>query len=120
MLGSLEFAQGRLQAAASITVAPTTASVGSTVTVTGDVLGPDGQPGCQVPGTVTLISGAFAGVGSVMNEDVETTAGGDGKYTVTTPIPPGVVPGTYTIMGRCGGGNLGVEATLIVTPGMPA
>lgn len=84
--------------------------------MSGDVLGPDGQPGCQVPGMVTLISGAFAGEGSVMNEDVETTAGADGKYSVSATIPPGVVPGTYTIMGRCGGGNLGVQATLIVTP----
>lgn len=105
--------------AASITVAPTSVAVGGTVTVSGDVLGPNGQPGCQVPGQVTLISGAFAGQGSFMNMDVETTAGADSKFSVAAKILPGVAPGTYTITGRCGGGNLGVQATLTVTPGMP-
>ena len=105
--------------AASISVAPTTVPVGGTVTVTGDVLAPNGQPGCQVPGQVTLISGAFAGQGNFMNMDVETTAGADGKFSVAAKILPGVAPGTYAITGRCGGGNLGVQATLTVTPGMP-
>jgi len=106
----------RWKAAASINVAPTTLSVGGTVTVSGDVLGPDGQPGCQLPETVMLISGAFAGHGSFTNQDVETMVGVDGKYSVSATIPSGVVPGSYTIRGRCGGGNLGVQATLIVTP----
>ncbi len=105
--------------AASIDITPATVPVGGTVTVRGDVLGPNGQPGCQVPGTVTLISGAFAGQGSFMNQDVETTAGADSKYSVQAKILPGVIPGTYTITGRCGGGNLGVQATLVVTAGMP-
>ena len=54
-----------------------------------------------------------------MNMDVETTAGADGKFSVVAKILPGVAPGTYTITGRCGGANLGVQATLAVTPGMP-
>jgi hypothetical protein len=105
--------------AASINVAPTSVPVGGTVTVSGDVLA-SGLPGCTLPGQVTLISGAFAGQGSFMNMDVETTAGADGKYSVAAKILPGVAPGTYTVTGRCGGGNLGVQATLTVTPGMPA
>jgi hypothetical protein len=105
--------------AASINVAPTSVPIGGTVTVSGDVLGPNGQPGCQVPGQVTLISGAFAGQGSFMNMDVETMAGADGKFSVAAKILPGVAPGTYSITGRCGGGNLGVQATLTVTPAMP-
>jgi hypothetical protein len=73
--------------AASINVAPTNVPVGGTVTVSGDVLGPDGKPACVVPGQgratsppspVTLISGAFAGQGSFQNQDVETTANADG------------------------------------------
>lgn len=107
--------------AASITVSPTSVPVGGTVTVSGDVLAPGGQPGCTVPGTVTLISGAFAGQGSFMNQDVETTAGADGKFSVQATILSGVAPGTYTITGRCGGGNLGVQATLVVTAaGLPS
>ncbi len=105
--------------AASINVAPTSVPIGGTVTVSGDVLAPNGQPGCQVPGQVTLISGAFSGQGSFMNMDVETTAGTDGKFSVAAKILPGVAPGTYAITGRCGGGNLGVQAMLTVTPGMP-
>jgi len=80
------------------------------------VLGPAGQPGSPVPGGATLISGAFAGEGRLMNQDIETTVGADGSYSVSATIQPGVAPGTYTIMGRSGGGNLGVQATLIVTP----
>ena len=86
------------------------------MTVSGDVLGPDGQPGCPAPGGVILISGAFAGAGSFMNQAIETTVAADGSYSVSATIQPGVVPDSYAIMGRCGGGNLGATATLIVTP----
>jgi hypothetical protein len=107
--------------AASINVTPKQVPVGGKVTISGDVLGPNGQPACQVPGTVTLISGAFAGQGTFQHQDVETTVGADGKYTVQAQILSGVAPGTYTVTGRCGGGNLGVQATLVVTsPGLPA
>lgn len=105
--------------AASIAVTPTSVPVGGTVTLTGDVLGPNGQPGCQVPGTVTLISGAFAGQGSFQNQDVETTAGADARYRAQAKILSGVAPGTYMITARCGGANLGVQATLTVTPAPP-
>ena len=109
-----------LASAASITVSPTTVPIGGTVTVSGDVLAPGGQPGCQLPGTVILLSGAFAGQGSFMNQDVETTAGADGTFSVQAHILASVAPGTYTITGRCGGGNLGVQASLVVTPALPA
>lgn len=102
--------------AASITVSPATVPVGGTVTVSGDVLAPDGQPGCQLPGTVLLFSGAFGD----LNSPVQAAAGGDAKFSVSVTIPAGVAPGAYTITGRCGGGNLGVQATLVVTPALPA
>jgi hypothetical protein len=106
--------------AASINVSSSTVPVGGSVTVSGNVLAPGGQPGCVLPGTVTLISGAFAGQGSFQNSDVETTADSSGNFSVVATILPGVTPGTYTITGRCGGGNLGVEATLTVTPALPS
>jgi len=110
-----------LASAASITVSPTTVPIGGTVTVSGDVLAPGGQPGCQLPGTVILLSGAFAGQGSFMNQDVETTAGADGTFSVQAHILASVAPGTYTITGRCGGGNLGVQTALVVTAaGLPS
>jgi hypothetical protein len=85
------------------------------VTVSGDVLAPGGQPGCQVPGTVLLFSGAFGDP----NTPVQAPAGADATFSVSVTIPAGVSPGTYPITGRCGGGNLGVQATLVVTPALP-
>jgi hypothetical protein len=38
----------------------------------------------------------------------------DGTFTATTTIPRSRAAGSYTITGRCGGGNLGVSATLVV------
>jgi hypothetical protein len=37
-----------------------------------------------------------------------------GTFTTTTRIPRSTPAGTYTISGRCGGGNIGVVATLEV------
>ena len=77
------------------------------------------KPGCAAPGTVTLISNAFAGHDVFAGEGavvipVDTT----GRFNQAVTIKPGVAAGTYTITGRCGGGNLGVEARLTVT-GLP-
>jgi len=105
--------------AASIVVAPAVIPAGGTVTVSGNVLGPGGKPGCVVPGGVTLISGAFAGQGSFMHEDVEGAVDAAGRFSVVARVLPGVAPATYTITGRCGGGNLGVVASLTVTPALP-
>jgi hypothetical protein len=102
--------------AASITVSPGSVPAGGAVTISGDVLAPNGQPGCQLPGTVLLFSGAFGDP----NTPLQTTAAADAHFSVPVTIPAGVAPGTYTISGRCGGGNLGVQATLVVTAGLPA
>ena len=104
--------------AASINVAPTTTTAGGTVTVSGDVLA-NGTPGCGLPGTVTLISNAFVGLGEFAGEGaVFATADATGHYTKTVTLSSSVAPGTYTITGRCGGGNLGVQATLTVSSGL--
>ena len=121
MLGvGMAFLSAATASAANINLSRSSVPIGGTVTVSGDVLAANGQPGCTVPGTVTLISGAFAGQGSFQNQDVEAPVGADGKYSVKARILPGVQPNTYTITGRCGGGNLGVQATLVVTPALPA
>ena len=92
----------------AIHVSPSSVAAGDTVTVSGSV-GPD------CPGPVTLTSKAFvhthdfAGVPAVF-APVEP----GGAFTATTRIPRSRAAGTYTIGGRCGGGNLGVSATLLV------
>jgi hypothetical protein len=71
--------------------------------------------GCQGP--VTLISAAFsrrnqfAGVPAI-----SAPVRAHGAYSVRTRIPAARRPGVYTISGRCGGGNLGVQARLRVLP----
>ena len=100
--------------AATIVASPTSITAGGTFVVSGDVL-VNGGTGCEVPGTITLISpvfaglGEFAGVGAV-SAPVDATGHFRTSVTIKTTIPPG----TYTIGGRCGG-NLGVEATVTVT-----
>jgi len=66
---------------------PSTVAVGGPVTLSGDVL-VNGQPACEAPGEVTLISrafnglGEFAGVGAV---NAPVTASGNFNTTVTLP-----------------------------------
>ena len=70
-----------------------------------------------MPGEVTLISPAFAGLGEFAGVGATTaTADASGNFTTTVTLSPSVAPGTYDITGRCGGGNLGVGATLTVAP----
>ena len=97
--------------AASINVSPSSVPAGGTVTLSGSA-----AEGCSSGDTVTLISPVFgdqhefAGVPAVL-----TTADNNVHYSVSTQIPSSRVPGNYTITARCGGGNLGVQASLQVT-----
>ena len=102
--------------AATISVSPASVAPGAQVTVSGDVLA-NGQPGCSVPGAVTLISPAFEGLGEFAGVGA-TTAQADaaGNFSTTVTLSSSVAPGSYDISARCGGGNLGVTATLTVVP----
>jgi len=107
---------GASAVAATIDVNPPTVDTGGQVIVSGDVLA-DGTPGCTVPGDVTLISDAFVGLGEFAGTGATTaTADASGSFTTTVTLSPDVAPGTYTVTGRCGGGNLGVSASLTVAP----
>jgi len=102
--------------AATIDVNPSTVDAGGQVTVSGDVLA-NGTPGCTVPGDVTLISPAFVGLGEFAGTGATTaTADASGNFTTTVTLSPDVTPGSYTVTGRCGGGDLGVSASLTVAP----
>jgi hypothetical protein len=104
--------------AAAIIVSRTTVPIGGVVVVSGDTTAPGGTH-CAAGDTVTLISNAFlghvtfAGVGAVT-----TPVDATGHYRVVVAVRTVVHPGTYTITARCGGGNLGVEATVVVS-GLP-
>ena len=70
---------------------------------------------CVVGDTVYVISRAFphthefAGVSAVLAR-VHT----GGAFRATTRIPVARAPGRYIVTARCGGGNLGVAAHLVV------
>lgn len=93
----------------SIKVHPSTVFAGRRVKVFGSA------GDCSVGDTVTLLSAAFshahdfAGVPAI---SAKVKSGGG--YSTTTRIPATRAARTYTITGRCGGGNLGVHARLRV------
>lgn len=97
-----------VSAAPTIKVSPSTVKRGKVVRVYGVVTGCGGR--------VTLISKAFvhthdfAGLPAIF-----APREADGSYSVRTRIPATRRPATYTISGRCGGGNLGVARKLKVT-----
>jgi hypothetical protein len=93
----------------TIHVTPSRVRRGGVVRVHGGVFG------CS--GSVTLLSEAFsrrrefAGVPAVF-----APIRAHGAYSVRTRIPAARRSGVYKISGRCGGGNLGVQARLRVLP----
>jgi hypothetical protein len=104
--------------AASIVVSRTTVTLGGTVVVTGDTTSPSGGH-CAQGDSVTLISNAFVGHATFAGEGaLLTPVDSAGRFRVSTTVFTIVRPGTYSITARCGGGNLGVQATLVVS-GLP-
>jgi hypothetical protein len=97
-----------VSATPTIKVSPNPVQRGHQVRVYGVVTG------CG--GSVTLISKAFphthdfAGLPAVF-----APRKSDGSYSIRVRIPASRAPKTYTITGRCGGGNLGVTRKLKVT-----
>lgn len=99
--------------ATTLQVSPSAITAGDTVVVSGSV-GP-APAGSACATSLTLLSSAFvhtdefAGVPAVI-----AAVKPGGTFTTATRIPRSTPAGTYTISGRCGGGNLGVSATLTV------
>lgn len=96
-------------APAMLQVTPNSVAAGGSVEVSGT---------CEAGTTGFAISHAFlhdashefAGVGAA-----PFSTDSAGKFAVTAQIPSDTSPGSYTVTGRCGGGNMGVSATLTVT-----
>lgn len=106
----LDVSQRTSAVSRSLAVTPKTVQRGATVLVHG-VAG-----GCTSGDAVTIISRAFpkahtfAGVPAVYAQ-----VGSAGRFSVKTYVPKARIPDTYVLTARCGGGNLGVSATLTVT-----
>ena len=100
---------GAVTAATSLTVAPAAVHRGHRVIIRGNA------DGCPVGSAVTIISKAFAhthdfaGLPAVFAR-VRT----GGKFGIRPRIPAAKAVGNYGVSARCGGGNLGVSATIHV------
>jgi hypothetical protein len=100
--------------AATIAVLPTAVPSGGIVTVSGDVL-VNGTQACAAGSNVTLISNAFAGLGQFAGQGAVTApVDSTGHFSEAVTLATTVPSGTYAITGRCGGANLGVQASLTV------
>ena len=96
-------------APAALHVSPGSVPSGGSVHVTGS---------CEPNTSGVAISSAFlhdathdfAGVGAA-----SFTTDAAGAFATDALIPAATAPGTYTVTARCGGGNLGVSVTLLVT-----
>lgn len=94
----------------ALTVRPSTVRRGGSVLVRG-VAG-----GCTEGGSVTIISRAFSGARTFAGVPaVFAEVGAAGRFSTTARIPASRRPGAYVLTARCGGGNLGVAARLVVT-----
>jgi hypothetical protein len=99
--------------AATLHVSPSSVTAGDLVVVSGSVGPAPAGSACET--SLMLLSRAFvhtdefAGVPAVI-----AAVKPDGTFAATTSIPRSTPAGTYDISGRCGGGNVGVVATLQV------
>jgi hypothetical protein len=109
LIACAAFACPAIASGPSIAATPNPVHRGHLVRVHGRV------PGCPRGDQVTLISRAFsrrhefAGVPAVF-----ARVGVHHAYSLQTRIPARRTPGSYSVSGRCGGGNLGVSVTLHV------
>jgi hypothetical protein len=98
-------------AASNITVSPSSANNGSTVTISGNVP-VSGTASCDPtdPVQLTSTSDLFPPDGF----GPQATRDASGNFQTQYVIPATTPAGTYSIGMRCGGGNVGVTATLRV------
>jgi hypothetical protein len=100
---------GAVTAATSLTVAPSPVHRGHRVIVRGNA------DGCPVGDAVTIISKAFAHTHDFAGlPAVFARVRSGGKFGVRPRIPSSKAVGNYGVSARCGGGNLGVSATIHV------
>jgi hypothetical protein len=102
-------AAGAMTAATSLTVAPASVHRGHRVIIRGK------PGGCVVGNAVTIISKAFAHTHDFAGlPAVFARVRSGGKFGTRPRIPSTKAAGNYGVSARCGGGNLGVSATIHV------
>lgn len=92
----------------SITVSPSSAAPGDTVTISGEHPTTEDCP----PGAARLTSTADLFPPDGFGPQVPSDA--SGEFTMSYSIPASTPPGSYRIGMRCGGGNLGGDGSLSV------
>jgi hypothetical protein len=110
-------------AGSTITVSPSTVPAGGTVTISGSVP-TTGTGSCAPSDGATLTSTEALFPNGGFGPTVPRTS--SGSFSTTYVVPASTPAGTYQIGMRCGGGNVGISATLTVTssaagavPGQP-
>jgi hypothetical protein len=105
----LDVSRRTSSATVSLAATPTIVRRGGSVLVHG-VAG-----GCTAGDAVTVLSKAFSAAHSFAGVPaVVARVGAAGRFSVRTRIPSTRAPGRYGLTARCGGGNLGVTASLTV------
>jgi hypothetical protein len=101
---------GGVTAATSLTVAPASVHRGQRVIIRGSV-----GNGCEVGDAVTIISRALAHTHDFAGQPaVFALVRHGGAFGIRPRIPSTKAVGSYVVTARCGGGNLGVTATIHV------
>src|SRR5262245_16991284 len=109
-VAALAFA-GAVTAAVSLTVGPASVHRGHRVIIRGNA------GDCPTGDAVTLISKAFAHTHDFAGlPAVFALVRSGGKFGIRPRIPGTKAVGSYSLSARCGGGNLGVSATIHVVP----
>jgi type 1 fimbria pilin len=92
----------------SITVSPSTISPGGTVHISGSV----SIQGCPQSDDATIADSSALFPPDGFGPNVARNSNGD--FATDYVVPTSTPPGTYTLTIRCGGGNVGVSARLVV------
>ncbi len=99
-------------AGSTISVTPSSVAAGVTVTVSGSIP-TSGAGSCPAGDGVTLTSTEALFPQGGFGPTAPRSA--SGSFSVTYQVPSSTPAGTYSIGMRCGGGNVGISATLTVT-----
>jgi hypothetical protein len=95
----------------SITVSPSTVPAGGTVHISGSV----SVKACPLLDSATVVGKAALFPPDGFGPSAARNAQGD--FALDHAVPTSTPPGSYEIEVRCGGGNVGIAATLTVSAG---
>ncbi len=113
------FAPGALAASHFVKVTPSKVAAGKKVTISGSV-----GKGCQIGhknDSATIYSRAFKGAtkhsfGGVPSISASLAKSKNGSFSVAITLSKNVKAGSYSVNGRCGGGNFGSTKLQVTKP----